>query len=526
MSPRVVVFLFCLTMTVCSVTSAQSVDSATNKVLNSPRKFLDRITAKTASLQGQLSRQTSKYLQKMMQQEQRMQKQLGTVDSAGAQKLFAGSQGRYTALLRRLQQDTGRSGAAVSGPYQAYTDSLHGTLAFLKQNPQLLSAKAGAGVSPEAQQQLQKASSQLQALQSKMQDAGLIQQYMQQRQSQIQNYLSQYSRLPSGITNSFNSYKTQAYYYQSQVKAYKEMLNDPDKMFQTALTLLNKLPAFSNFMKSNSLLSSAFTIPGGSGSGIPGSGTSNVTGMPSRNQVLQNMQSKMGPVSSGNAESPGGSDGSTNAAMGGAGASMGALNAGAMVQGQLGAVQGQLDQFRQKLQSGGNGGGTDIPGFHPNGQKTKTFLHRLEYGVNLQTTHNNYYYPITSDLGFSLGYKLNDQNHIGIGASYKIGWGNDISHIQVTSQGLGLRSFLDIHIKKSWFATGGYEYNYQQPQYTLHLLRDLSNWQKSGLIGLIKVIPMKTKVFKSARLQLLWDFLSYQQVPQTQPFLFRIGYTF
>jgi hypothetical protein len=526
MLPRVVISLLCLTMAFYSAVSAQSIDSATDKVLKFPSKFLDRITGKTASLQGQLSQQTSKYLQKMMQQEQRLQKQLGPVDSGGAQKLFAGSQERYTALLRRLQQDTGRSGSAVSGPYQAYADSLHGTLAFLQQNPQLLSTKAGANISTGTQQQLQKAGSQLQALQSKMQDAGLIQQYMQQRQSQIQNYLSQYSKLPSGITNTFNKYKTQAYYYDAQIKAYKEMLNDPDKMFRTALTLLNKLPAFGNFMKNNSLLTGAFNMSGGSG--IPANGVSSVTGMPSRDQVMQSLQSKMGAVTSGGVGAAGGEGGGMEGVSGTAGptASGSSLNASSIVQGQLGAVQGQLDQFRQKLASGSNGGSTDIPGFQPNGQKTKTFLHRLEYGVNFQTTHNGYYFPITSDLGFSLGYKLNNQNRIGIGASYKIGWGSDISHIQVTSQGLGLRSFLDIQIKKSWFATGGYEYNYQQPQYTLHLLRDLSNWQKSGLIGFSKVITMNTKVFKSAKLQFLWDFLSYQQVPQTQPFVFRIGYTF
>ena len=520
--------LFSVLVAVCSVTSAQSIDSATNKVLNFPGKFLNRITGKTASLQGQLSQQTSKYLQKMMQREQQLQKQLGATDSAGAQRLFAGSQERYTALLRRLQQDTGKSGSAVSGPYQAYADSLHGTLAFLQKNPQLLSTNAGAGVSPEAQLQLQKAGSSLQALQSKMQDAGLIQQFVQQRQTQIQSYLSQYSQLPSGITNTFNSYKTQAYYYNAQIKAYKDMLNDPDKMFRTALTLLNKLPAFSNFMKSNSQLSGIFNLGGSSASGIPESGTSSITGMSSRDQVLQNLQNKMGGVTSGNAGSGSGSDASADGIQGAtsAGASAGGMSAGSMVQDHLGSVQGELDQFREKLLSGANSGGTDIPGFQPNGQKTKTFLRRLEYGVNLQTTRSSYFFPITTDLGLSLGYKLNDHNSIGIGASYKIGWGSDINHIQITSQGLGLRSFLDIQIKKSWYASGGYEYNYQQPQYTIHLLRDLNNWQKSGLIGVSKVISMKTKVFKNAKLQLLWDFLSYQQVPQTQPFLFRIGYTF
>lgn len=129
-------------------------------------------------------------------------------------------------------------------------------------------------------------------------------------------------------------------------------------------------------------------------------------------------------------------------------------------------------------------------------------------------------------MGLSLGYKLNDHNRVGIGAGYKLGWGSDIQHIHITSQGASLRSFLDIQVKKSWFASGGFEYNYQRSVYSLHLLKDMQNWTPSGLIGVSKIMSMKTKVFKNTKLQLLWDFLSYEQVPKTQPFLFRIGYSF
>ena len=61
---------------------------------------------------------------------------------------------------------------------------------------------------------------------------------------------------------------------------------------------------------------------------------------------------------------------------------------------------------------------------------------------------------------------------------------------------------------------------------TMDDLKYLNAWQQSGLIGLSKVLSLKTKFFKKTKLQLLWDFLSYQQVPATKPFLFRIGYTF
>jgi hypothetical protein len=172
-----------------------------------------------------------------------------------------------------------------------------------------------------------------------------------------------------------------------------------------------------------------------------------------------------------------------------------------------------------------------MPNFKPNQQKTKTFWQRLEYGTNIQTIKNNFF-PTTSDIGLSVGYKLNNKSTIGVGASYKIGWGQDIKHISITSQGMSLRSYLDVKLKGSFYASGGLEYNYQPlsisdtaasaTQKTLVA----SSWQRSGLIGISKIVSIKSNFFKKTKLQLFWDFLSYQQVPRTQPIKFRVGYNF
>jgi len=44
------------------------------------------------------------------------------------------------------------------------------------------------------------------------------------------------------------------------------------------------------------------------------------------------------------------------------------------------------------------------------------------------------------------------------------------------------------------------------------------------LIGVTKQYRISSKL--KGNVQLLWDFLSYQQVPRTQPLLFRVGYGF
>jgi hypothetical protein len=273
------------------------------------------------------------------------------------------------------------------------------------------------------------------------------------------------------------------------------MLNDPDKLEKKALALVNKLPAFQHFMKEHSMLASLLNMPGNI--------SDNQTvgqGLPSRDQVMSAIQTQAG------AAGP---------------------NVTSLIQQNVSTAQGQIDALRNKLNAfGSSGGDLDIPNFKPNNQKTKTFFQRLEYGSNLQTAHGSYYFPTTTDLGLSVGYKINDKNSFGLGASYKVGWGSDIRHVNVSSQGAGLRSFIDMQIKKSFYASGGFEYNYQQPFNSISVVKDLSSWQQSGLVGISKIVSLKTKMLKKSKVQLLWDFLSYQQIPRTQPLKFRVGYNF
>ena len=247
-------------------------------------------------------------------------------------------------------------------------------------------------------------------------------------------------------------------------------------------------------MKANSMLGGLFNVP--SGYGNPGT----ISGLQTKSQVASTVQ---GQVSAGGA--------------GGASA----------LQSSLQSAESQLDTYKSKLsQLGAGNGNMDMPDFKPNDQKTKTFWSRLQYGTDFQTSRNNYYFPVVTDLGLSLAYKLGHGNLVGIGASYKLGWGNGIQHIAFSSEGIGLRSFLQIKIKGSFSATGGFEYNYTTPFANFEQLKQLEYWTRSGLVGVTKSVSMKNRFFKSTTVSLLWDFLSYEQVPQTQPFLFRIGYTF
>ena len=457
--------------------------------------FFRKISSTSSYLDRQLTRQTTSYLDKMAKCEARLRKKLSGVDSAAAQRLFGGSSQQYAAYIQKLHQDTVSKAAGVSGEYLPYADSLHGALAFLQQHPQYLSGSGtAAGVSPQLSKQLQGSMSNLQTLEGKMQNTEEVRTFLTQRQQTIASYLNGHPSLQGLMGSQFSGYKQQLYYYSQQVRQYKQMLNSPDQMEQKALATLDQLQAYKSFMKNNSQLAGMFGIPSNYGS------PSGVLGLQTKDQVTQIIQSQV--------------------AAGGAGGQ-------ASLQANLASAESQLSGFKNKLsQLGAGSGGIEEPDFKPNNQKTKTFWKRLEYGANFQTTRNNYAFPTVTDFGVSIGYKINDKSDVGVGASYKLGWGNGIQHVAFSSQGAGLRSFMNVKIKSSFSATGGFEYNYETPFTTFQGLWHSSYWTRSGLIGVTKTISVKSRVFKQTQLQLLWDFLSYQQVPKTQPILFRIGYNF
>ncbi len=312
--------------------------------------------SKLTGLNNQLADQTTKYLQKMAKKEQRLQQKLMASDSAGAQKLFAGSSQQYAALIQKLKSDTGSKNQRLSGQYQPYVDSLQGELAFLKQNPQLLNAANGslpAGVSsisgsalpsPALQTQIQGPMSQLQAMQARLQDANQAQAFIQQRRMAISAYVAQHSSLQNLTAKYTAGLNADAYYYSQQVQQYRSMLNDPGKLEMQALSMVSRLPAYQLFMKNNSQLSGLFKLPGGDG---PGTAQA-IPGLQTHSQIAQQVQSQAA------------------AGGGGSGPDMGSVTSKVQV------AQSQLDAYKSRISQLGAGSTTaSAPDFRPNDQKTK-----------------------------------------------------------------------------------------------------------------------------------------------------------
>lgn len=457
----------------------QDSTSLFNKTTHFPVKFIDKVNAKAERLEAKVIAGSQKYLRRLAKREARLKRKLYKLDSSAAASLFANSQHEYERLSNELSTATGNRGA-----YTPFVDSVKVSLSFLQQ-------QSGLNLSNG---KIKKSLEQVQQLQARLQNAEQAKQFVRQRRQQLKEALSKYTNLPKSISKDFERYNKEVYYYSQQIKEYKEILNDPEKLERKALDVLSRLPAFQQFMQQHSELASIFRMPGNAGS------AQSMAGLQTRVQVQQLIQTQF---------------------------SGGGLSAQQVVQQSVQQAQQQLSQLKDKLAKlGGGSSDMEMPDFKPNSQRTKSFWKRLEYGTNLQSVKSNFF-PTTTDIGLSVGYRLNDKAVIGIGGSYKVGWGKDIHHIDITQQGASLRSFFDIKLKGSFYASGGYEHNYQPVTITSSAgLVQNEAWQQSGLVGISKIVSLKSKLFKKTKLQLLWDFLSYQQVPRTQAIKFRVGYNF
>lgn len=456
---------------------AQNLDSDATKMENLPNHFFASIQKKYSTIEANLTRKTVSYLQKMQQQEKKLQRKMRKKDPSH----YSGGNvdSLYASFNTRLSAEKG-SGKVNLNEYNGYIDTLGTSLNFLKRYKGM-------------EDKLKLPSETLNKLKSKFNETEKVKEFIAQRKQQISETLSKYTSLPASLRNEYSKISKTAYYYSAQVKEYRDMLKDPAKIERAAIGLLNRVPAFQSFLQKNSQLASLFGLPGNYGT------AASLSGLQTRADVQGMIQQRI---------------------------SAGGPNAMAQVQQNLQEAQSQLTQLKDKLLKGGipgSGGEIEMPDFKPNSQKTKSFLNRLEYGFNIQFSKNNSLLPSTSDLALTLGYKVNDKSTVGIGMSYKLGLGS-IQHISLTSNGVGLRSFMDWKIKRQIFITGGYEINYNSAFKNIDQLKDYNAWQRSALIGLSRKYKISKKV--KGNMQLLYDFLARNHVPLSQPVVFRVGYNF
>jgi hypothetical protein len=324
-------------------------------------------------------------------------------------------------------------------------------------------------------------------MQSRFQQAAQIQQYLRNRRQYL---TTQFSKL--NMAKALMKYNKQVYYYQAQVEEYKSLLKQPDKIERKAIDLLNKTKPFQDFMQKHSILGSLFPVSNNSFNQVTQAA---LPGLQTNAQVNSLIQQTV----------------------------VGSNNSMQVLQQNIQQAQDQLTQFKNKVNEMGSSSEEGLPNFRPNSQRVKSFWSRWELGTNLQSTRSNNWLPSATQIGVSAGYKLNDRSVIGVGMAGSIGWGKNIRHIAVSYEGVSARSYADWKLKGSFWLSAGYEMNYRTTFTRIEQLQALAAWQQSGLIGISKKYKVSKKLKGS--MNLLWDYLSYSQIPRTQPIVFRCGYS-
>jgi hypothetical protein len=476
-------------------------DSLVNKlstVENIDSKTIASLQKEYTAMESKMDKQSAKLLTVMQRKEDKLHAKLvSSVDSLKAKALFADDvKQHYTDLRSGLSRETDKLKQFPLKEYIPGIDSVQTSLDFLLKNPNLPSDKL---------EQLQSLSTSLKNLQGELQKANDIQAFVREREAALKEQL-----LNNGFAKQLTGINKDVFYYQQELEGYKSLLNDKEKLKEKLLETIRTLPAFQKFWQKNSYIAALFPMPANFGT------PQAAAGLQTRASVQALVNQRMGlPVN------PNPSTVNTNGSN--------------PFQQQLGAAQTQLDQLKDKLNKFSNGSGSSamtMPNFKPNDQKTKPFLQRLEYGFNVQNERSRYTLPTTTDIALTFGYKLSDSKTIGIGASYKLGWGNGFQHMHITSQGVGIRSFVDIKspinskgafLQGLWIS-GGFEYNYLSSFRSIQELHDnVDVWQRSALLGITK----KYKIGKKeGNMQLLYDFLHNWQTPPSTALKFRLGYTF
>lgn len=441
--------------------------------------FISSVGSRTERLDRKLESVNYRALEKLLKLERRIKLKIANSDSAKAADLFSNSEVIYSSMNERLKQQ--------SEPlhYLSKLDTLSTTFKFLQSAQRGLFSRLDSN-------KLSSSIRSLADLNSRFGKADIIKKFIKERRELLSRSLEE-----AGLAKELKQLNKQVYYYSLQIKEYKAILGDYKKAERKFLKLVGDTKYFQEFMRKNSILASLFRMPG---EVEDPSGFMSLSGLQSRAQVNTLVQQQL---------------------------SNGGPEALEIVSQNLQQAQTIITNLKNKAADNNVGSSDDIlpERFKPNSQRTKSFFQRIEVGFNIQSQKANNLFPIASDLGLAVGYRVTDEFTFGGGVSYRVGWGKNIRHIKITHQGIGIRAFADYKIKGSFWLSGGYENNYRSAFRNIAELREKNSWQASGLVGFSKVISLKTKFFKRTKLQLLWDFLSYDQVPKTQPIVFRIGYS-
>jgi hypothetical protein len=362
-------------------------DSTIESLHQLPLKYINQLDNKIDKYSHRISSKTEKTLYKLAKWENKIKTLLERTSPETAARLF-NNQTTFTTLLQKLQE-----GKSIAENYQAkydsYRDNLRTNINYLQQQKDNIKGKL---VKP-----LTEASEKLTELEDNVKNSEALEQFIKERKKLLLDQCIQYI----GKSKYLQKISQENFYYIETLRNYKSLFSDTKKAEQTALALLNRIPAFAKFTQENSMLANLFGSPSSNGGGTVAS----LAGLQTRASVsalIQNQIAAAGP------------------------------NAGQQIQNNIAQAQNEFNKLKDKvLKAGGSSGDMEIPDFKTNPQKSKTFLQRISLGTDVSFTKSNALLPSAANLALSAAYKFSEKKEMGIGVAYRAGLGS-INRIQIT----------------------------------------------------------------------------------------------
>lgn len=451
------------------------IPSPAQEVLQLPQKAIEKTEQAYNKLLDNISGMNQKIMRRIERFEKKMYKKLAKKDPALAKRLFETPGNSFDQLKNNLS-----ALPSGNGNYIPRLDTLNSAMNFLQQNE--LTAQLNKAA-------IEKGKAVAESIKQQFAASGEIKEFIRQRREILEQKLKAFT----GFSKQLARYKNDLDGYVMGLQEWKNTLNNPQKIEEKALQLIKKLPAFQQFMKEHGELAQLF---GGTGVDVNNTSAIAINGLQTRAAVTSRLQSTL---------------------------AVGGPNAQVSFQQQVSVAQQQLNKLKQQEFSSGNA--AEMPGYNAKKMKYKKLVQRLEPGANIQFSKSSRFFPSTADVAVQLGYRFSENGTVGLGTSYKLGFGTGWSNMKFTAQGLGLRGFADMKLKGNFFINGGFEQNQLQPGNSVLLPQQGAKtfWASSALLGISKKFSAG-KRFKGSAM-LLYDFL-YKQTPGAQPIKYRMGYYF
>ena len=471
------IVLLLLSSTVC----AQDVDSTINNLQQLPTKYLTNIDQKVSKYSKRITGKTEKTLIKLSKWESKIHAILLKTSPTTAECLFANKQLTFASLLEHFKKGENLA-LQYQQTYNKYQDDLSTSLKYISQQKEELNNRI-----------INKAkvtNNKLKQLSSVEDNSEAVSTFIKDRKKQIRQQALQ----QLGKSRYFTKMNKESYYYIETLQNYKDNFSTSEKSEATVKGILEKIPGFDKFCAGNSQLAGMFASTTSFPNLSSGSSVPIVNGIPSRT-ALQNFMEVGLP----------------------------SLNANPLEKLQMPDVKETADAWKEKITNLLAVEKKKELDFTPNNQHSKPFKKRIEYGFDFQFRQSEWNHPTVANIAGKIGYKFNDKISAGVGLNYLLGLGKGWDKLLISNEGLGIRTYLKLKIKKGFDVQGGSEWNHQK-FLTFRQLKVEENWQQAALIGVAKNYSL-TKKMKGS-IQLLYDFLANQHLPASSPVVFRFGYGF